>query len=188
MDANKEIRLICETEILPNIQNLTSPQQPSSEMVLPSSVLAKAPKYLQRSLLQANCCYEQRWFDASSVMIRKLVENLIIEVYEKHGKQAEIQKDGDYLMLSGLVTAMLNFRDVFGPPAWAPVLNNLVVIATGLLFLGASGPGDLTPATIEPWQVWLLGIGTSLLLRGRSTSRAAKKAAKRAAKEAASTA
>ncbi len=28
-------------------------------------------------------------------------------------------------------------------PAWAPVLNNVVVIATGALFIAASGPGDL---------------------------------------------
>jgi hypothetical protein len=41
-------------------------------------------------------------------MIRKLVENLIIDVYESKGKQGEIQNaDGDYLMLSGLVAAML---------------------------------------------------------------------------------
>ncbi len=107
IDANKQVRLICETEILPNIQNLTAPQQPSSEMVLLAAVLAKAPTYLQRSLMQANGCYERRWFDASSVMIRKLIENLIIDVYEKHGKEAEIKKDGDYLMLSGLITAVL---------------------------------------------------------------------------------
>jgi len=108
VDANKQVRLVCETEILPNIHNLKTPQQPSSESVLPAAVLAKAPTYLQRSLLQANGSYEQRWFDASSVMIRKLVENLIIDVYEKHGKEAEIKKDGDYLMLSGLITAILN--------------------------------------------------------------------------------
>ena len=64
--------------------------------------------------------------------------------------------------IGALAQAVLNSRDVFGPPAWAPVLNNVVVIATGLLFLAASGPGRLTPATITPGQVWLLGIGTTL--------------------------
>jgi putative peptidoglycan lipid II flippase len=64
--------------------------------------------------------------------------------------------------LGALATAILNSRDVFGPPAWAPVLNNVVVIVTGGLFLAASGPGGLEPATIEPWQVWLLGGGTTL--------------------------
>jgi putative peptidoglycan lipid II flippase len=42
------------------------------------------------------------------------------------------------------------------------VINNVVVIATGVLFLASSGPGPLTPETIRPWQVWLLGIGTTL--------------------------
>lgn len=107
--ARRQIRLICETEILPNISNLTSPVQPTSEPVLPASVLAKAPSYLQRILLQANGNYEKRWFDASSVMIRKMIEILIIDVYDKHQKSAEIKnKDGDYLMLSGLITAILN--------------------------------------------------------------------------------
>ena len=47
--------------------------------------------------------------------------------------------------VGALAQAILNSRDVFGPPAWAPVLNNVVVIATGLLFIAASGPGDLEP-------------------------------------------
>jgi len=64
--------------------------------------------------------------------------------------------------IGALATAILNSRDVFGPPAWAPVLNNVVVILTGALFIAASGPGDLTPVTIGAGQVWLLGIGTTL--------------------------
>jgi putative peptidoglycan lipid II flippase len=64
--------------------------------------------------------------------------------------------------LGALAQAILNSRGVFGPPAWAPVLNNVVVIATGGLFIAASGPGDLTPATITPGQIWLLGVGTTL--------------------------
>ncbi len=64
--------------------------------------------------------------------------------------------------VGALATAVLNSRGVFGPPAWAPVLNNVVVIATGLLFIAASGPGDMEPSTITDAQVWLLGIGTLL--------------------------
>jgi len=64
--------------------------------------------------------------------------------------------------MGAFAQAILNSRGVFGPPAWAPVLNNVVVIATGLLFVAASGPGRMTPATISPAQVWLLGIGTTL--------------------------
>jgi putative peptidoglycan lipid II flippase len=64
--------------------------------------------------------------------------------------------------VGALAQAILNSRDVFGPPAWAPVLNNVVVIATGLLFIASSGLGDLTPVTITAGQVWLLGVGTTL--------------------------
>jgi putative peptidoglycan lipid II flippase len=64
--------------------------------------------------------------------------------------------------LGALAQAVLNSRGVFGPPAWAPVLNNVVVIATGLVFLAAAGPGDLEPATIRPGLVWLLAIGTTM--------------------------
>ncbi len=64
--------------------------------------------------------------------------------------------------LGALAQAILNSRGIFGPPAWAPVLNNLVVIATGGLLIAATGPGALTPVTITSGQVWLLGIGTTL--------------------------
>ncbi|MBA2415797.1 MAG: murein biosynthesis integral membrane protein MurJ [Geodermatophilaceae bacterium] len=64
--------------------------------------------------------------------------------------------------VGAMLTAILNSRQVFGPPAWAPVLNNLVVIATGLVFIGLNDAGDLTTTTISPGLVWLLGIGTTL--------------------------
>ncbi|WP_233492126.1 murein biosynthesis integral membrane protein MurJ [Blastococcus sp. TF02A-30] len=64
--------------------------------------------------------------------------------------------------VGALAQAVLNSRGVFGPPAWAPVLNNVVVIATGLVFMLAAGPGDLDPLTISPGLVWLLAGGTTL--------------------------
>ncbi len=64
--------------------------------------------------------------------------------------------------VGALAQAILNSRGVFGAPAWAPVLNNLVVIATGGLLIAAAGPGALTPVTITSGQVWLLGLGTTL--------------------------
>lgn len=107
-NARRQIRLICETDLIPNLGNLSSPAQPTAEPVMAAAVLAKAPTYLQRALLQANGTYVSRWFDASSVMIRKLVENAIIDVYDKNGKASEIRNaDGDYLMLSGLIGAIL---------------------------------------------------------------------------------
>lgn len=56
---------------------------------------------------------------------------------------------------------VLNARGRFGPMMWAPVLNNLVVITVGLLFLGVTGP-SLSTASIGPGATLLLGLGTTL--------------------------
>jgi putative peptidoglycan lipid II flippase len=58
--------------------------------------------------------------------------------------------------------AILNVRGRFAPPMWAPVLNNLVVIATGLTFLVLRGTGELTVGSLTSGQIALLGIGTTL--------------------------
>lgn len=58
--------------------------------------------------------------------------------------------------------AILNTRGRFAPPMWAPVLNNVVVIATGLAFLLLPGTNPLRAGTITDAQVALLGIGTTL--------------------------
>ncbi|WP_242654166.1 murein biosynthesis integral membrane protein MurJ [Klenkia soli] len=64
--------------------------------------------------------------------------------------------------LGALASAILNARGVFGWPAWAPVLNNVVVMITAVVFVLAGGPGELTPLTITATQVWILGIGSTL--------------------------
>jgi putative peptidoglycan lipid II flippase len=64
--------------------------------------------------------------------------------------------------LGALFAAILNTRNVFGPPAWAPVLNNLVVIATIGLYAVTPGEITLDPARISQPKLLILGIGTTL--------------------------
>jgi hypothetical protein len=78
---------------------------PKSERVLPQSVVTNTRSYIESVVQQANGSYEHHWFDACSVMIRKFVEILIIEVYETHKRTADIKdKNGDFLMLRDLIT------------------------------------------------------------------------------------
>ena len=58
--------------------------------------------------------------------------------------------------------AYLNTRGRFGPPMWAPVLNNLVVIVTGIVFALMPGPDGPEPDTITDAQITVLGIGVTL--------------------------
>jgi putative peptidoglycan lipid II flippase len=64
--------------------------------------------------------------------------------------------------VGAILGAYLNTRGHFGPPMWAPVLNNVVVIVTLGLFAFLPGSSDLTSASITDQQVLVLGIGVTL--------------------------
>jgi putative peptidoglycan lipid II flippase len=64
--------------------------------------------------------------------------------------------------IGAMLGAVLNARGLFSAPAWAPVLNNVVVIGTAIVFLMLPGPDSPTPGTITHNQVYVLGIGTTL--------------------------
>jgi putative peptidoglycan lipid II flippase len=65
---------------------------------------------------------------------------------------------GVYTMLS----QVLNARGRFGAPMFAPIANNIVAIATFVLFIVVAGPEAGADGVLEPWQVTLLGVGTTL--------------------------
>jgi hypothetical protein len=107
-DAIKELRLLSQSVILPKIESMTASSVPATENVLPMSVVNGTRGYIEKVVVQANGTYEHQWYDACSVMIRRLVETLIIEVYEAKNKAHEIKgSDGNYLMLSHLVDRLL---------------------------------------------------------------------------------
>ena len=60
------------------------------------------------------------------------------------------------------IGAVLNTRGRFGPPMFAPVLNNLVVIATFAVFLLMPGPDAPDVGTISSAQIAVLAVGTTL--------------------------
>jgi putative peptidoglycan lipid II flippase len=64
--------------------------------------------------------------------------------------------------LGAMFMAVLNIRHVYRPGAWAPVLNNVIMIATVLVFWLLPGPTTLSPANMTTPQILVLGIGTTL--------------------------
>ena len=64
--------------------------------------------------------------------------------------------------LSSVFMAILNTRNVFGPPAWAPVVNNIVAIATLGLYLLVPGELSVDPVEMGNAKLLVLGIGTTL--------------------------
>ncbi len=64
--------------------------------------------------------------------------------------------------LFGLLSGMLNARHVFKPAAWAPVLNNVVMFATLVLYVVLPGQISIDPVRMGEPKVLVLGIGTTL--------------------------
>lgn len=73
-----------------------------------------------------------------------------------------------FYAVAALVTAVLNVRGRFGAPSWAPVINNVIVIATLGAFLAMPGPTTLAPATISTAQILVLGAGTTVGIVGQA--------------------
>ena len=78
-----------------------------SEMVIFKPLYIGTRGYIEKIANQINGCYEQGWFDACAVMIRRLLETLIIEVFESKNLENNIKKDGDYVYLRDMITALL---------------------------------------------------------------------------------
>ena len=63
--------------------------------------------------------------------------------------------------MAALFGAILNTKEEFGVPAWAPVANNLVVIGVGIALFVISADSDAALTTLDRGQFLLLGIGTT---------------------------
>lgn len=88
----------------PPEEGAPSPEEP----VIYLSLVRNTRHYLERLAHQINGAYAGGWYDASAVMIRRLVETLIIEVYEKYKIESSVQNaSGDFFYLRDLVAAML---------------------------------------------------------------------------------
>ena len=63
--------------------------------------------------------------------------------------------------LSSVFMAILNTRNIFGAPAWAPVVNNVVAIATLVLYLLVPGELSVDPVRMGNAKLLVLGLGTT---------------------------
>lgn len=83
--------------------------KPSSEQVLPHALVRGTRGYIERVCHQINGSYENGWYDACAVMMRRLIETLIIEAFERHKIDHKIKNasTGDFFFLRDLVDSTL---------------------------------------------------------------------------------
>lgn len=84
-----------------------------NQSVISLALVRNTRGYLERLVHQINGCYENGWYDACAVMIRRFIEVLIIEAFEQHGLDWKIKNSqGDFLYLSDLV------HQTLAEPSW----------------------------------------------------------------------
>jgi len=79
-------------------------KSPSSEYV-PQEILDRMPPYILRLVPQINGAYENEWYEAAAMVLRRLVEALIIELYSRRGWMSEVQDPDtrEFLLLKALI-------------------------------------------------------------------------------------
>ncbi|WP_245745844.1 murein biosynthesis integral membrane protein MurJ [Nocardia altamirensis] len=101
---------------------------------------------------------------------------LVVRVFVADSAQRQLATWLAYLLLPQIffygvgvvVSAVLNVRDSFATAAWAPVVNNVIVMLTGAVFVLLPGPVTLTPASMTTAQVLTIGVGTTAGIVGQT--------------------
>lgn len=85
----------------------------STQMVILKSLVNGTRGYIEKIANQVNGAYESGWYDACAVMVRRLLETLIIEAFEKHKLDQKIKNNsGDFLYFGDLISRAL------AEPSW----------------------------------------------------------------------
>lgn len=104
LNLNKE-----KQEVIENYDN--------AEILLPEEIFNNTKGYLIKNAKQVNICYKHKAYDACSVLLRKITEILIIELFEKEEIESKIKDaDGNYFTLKGLIKSVINevkFKNTF---------------------------------------------------------------------------
>ena len=104
LNLTKKVKETIDKELLSQQEIAPSDTYP----ILPYALFENTRGYLEKINHQINTCYQKACYDASAVMIRRLIEILIIEVFNHHGMAQKIQNpNGDFLYLEDLIDKIL---------------------------------------------------------------------------------
>jgi len=80
-----------------------------SDSVVPIEIYKDSRSYIKRVVKQINASYDSGLYDCCAVMCRRLLETLIIEVYEYMGETDKLKNEnGNFRMFSGLKVIIEN--------------------------------------------------------------------------------
>ena len=87
---------------------LEPPEKEILDLVIPKIVVESEKGYFKNVIKQVNGCYQDGYYDACFVMIRRSIETLVIDVFESLHEESQIKNsDGNFLAFSKLIDKTL---------------------------------------------------------------------------------
>jgi hypothetical protein len=85
----------------------------ATDSVLPRALFSSSRGYIEKVVHQLNTSFDHGLYDCCAVMARRLLETLLIEVYEAKGRANEIKgTDGHFFMFAGLLSFFEHDRQI----------------------------------------------------------------------------
>lgn len=107
-EAEKNIHKLYMTELQLELQKKKKTIEITNDL-FPFEIVENTKPYIEKIAMQALGSYDCGWYDASAVMIRRLLETLIIECFEIKSAAPKIKNgEGNFLYLEGLITKLLD--------------------------------------------------------------------------------
>ncbi len=104
---------LAETKRIDRIVNAPRDVTPSEDF-FPLELFDGTRDYLKKTAKQAIICYDYRAYDACLVMIRRLIETLIIELFEKRDIADRIKNSqGNYMFCGDLIGELLKEKKLW---------------------------------------------------------------------------
>jgi hypothetical protein len=90
------------------IEGAKPKQSPSAEnQFLDPEIFQHQPDYICRLVPQINGCHEREWFEACAMVVRRLVETLLITLYDKKGWKGDLTyPNGDLFGLKKIINVV----------------------------------------------------------------------------------
>lgn len=112
-DAVSKISLTYKTEVAPHFEK--NNDFVYSDNLFPLELVENTRSYIEKIAKQASGCYDNEWYDACAVMIRRLLETLIIECFESQKIPKKIKNsDDNFFYLDELIKRFLKEE----PKSW----------------------------------------------------------------------
>jgi Histidine kinase-, DNA gyrase B-, and HSP90-like ATPase len=107
-------------------KKIASTKKATSDYISPE-ILDRMPPYILRLLPQINGAYENEWYEAAAMVLRRLVETLIIELYSRRGWTNDVQDPTtkEFLPLKALIGKINGDARLNTPKRTIDGLNNV---------------------------------------------------------------